>query len=133
MRNARGRTLVIALLALGTAACHSGAWSADGVGNPLPDVSAEANLVVRNESGGAVNVSVAREFRSEARLGLVPADSTKTFLLESNLWDSSPVAVVATPVSGFGEARSAPFDVFDGSTITFTVTPDLRRSYATVR
>jgi hypothetical protein len=109
----------------------------------LPELSAGVHLVVRNHSGGAVDVAVARgpdvgtrigDHRlGDGRVGLVAADSVATFLLDDDTWDAGPVAVVATPVSGFGVARSASFNVFAGDTVTFTVEPDLARSYTTVR
>ena len=138
MRRARGRRLTIALLALGAVACHSAAWSAEDLSAPLPDVSAGVQLVVHNNRGGSVNVSVAHAldthgFDVETRVGLVDAGVTDTFRLDPNLWDSSPIAVIATPTSGFDVSRSASFNVFGGSTITFTVEPDPRRSRTAVR
>jgi hypothetical protein len=126
------RALAAALLTLGAAACHPDAPSADDLGAPLPDVSADARLVVDNRSAESVYVTVAHGFGPEARLGAVAAGATKTFVLGRDLWESGPIALVATPVSGFGMARSAPFDVFDGSTVTFTVESDLGRSHTTV-
>ena len=138
MRRARGRRLTIALLALGAVACHSAAWSAEDLSAPLPDVSAGVQLVVHNNRGGSVNVSVAHAldthgFDVETRVGAVNGGVTDTFRLDPTLWDSSSIAVIATPTSGFDVSRSASFNVFGGSTITFTVEPDPRRSRTAVR
>jgi hypothetical protein len=129
---AHGRMLAGALLALGNLACHLEGWSAEEMRAPLPDVSADVHLVVHNEAAGLVDVTVERWLGGEVRLGEVAPAASGTFLLDRDLWDSAPIVVAAVPVSGFGEARSAQFDVFAGDTITLTVAPDLRRSHTTV-
>jgi hypothetical protein len=135
-------TLLIALLAFVVAACAGAESATHDAGAPLSDLSAGVHLVVRNNSGGAVDVAIDRgpdvgpflgdRRLGDGRVGLVAAGAVATFLLDDDTWDAGPVAVVATPVSGSGVARSAPFDVFVGDTIRFTIEPDLARSYTTV-
>src|SRR3712207_6139414 len=104
MRHVNQTPRVIALFALAAAACGRVGSMAGEAGAPLPDVAAGVHLVVRNNSGGSVDVAVTRPLGAgprigshrlgDERVGVVAARSVATFLLDDDTWDSGPVAVV---------------------------------------
>jgi hypothetical protein len=108
---------------------------------PLPTVSArgivdvmsdEVPLWVRNNTQAGVKVFVLDdgEWRD---LGFVAAGSTESFDVVDLTPAGAPLRLLAIPSNGQGSARAGPLTVLLGQAVTFTIEPELTRSFAVVR
>ena len=129
---ARTGLVIVAMLSAGAVGCHRQQVPAASASAPAASSSTVA-LVVDNENFENFDVFLVQGSGMRTRLGMVSGAGTTSYTLAPDLWAGGTVRVVAKPIGGFGTARSDPLTVFGGSTITFTIEPDVSASYATVR
>jgi hypothetical protein len=128
----RGCTLGLVLAGLAAIGCGRTSGLTGGASALVPAVRG-ATVVVQNDNFADVDVFVARDAEVLTRLGMVNGESTAKFAVDPSLFPTGTLALVARPIGGSGAARSGPLVVDAGQTVTFTISPDLRASMATVR
>lgn len=129
----RAVAFALAVLAAGgLAACvqQQGPPPGDGA---TTSKSGVATVVVRNDNASDVDVYVVQTGGVRFRLGTVTTAGTGTFTIDPSYFPNGQLGLLATPSTGTGVARPAPITVFGSRVIIFTIAPDIRTSYATVR
>lgn len=114
--------------AAGLSACRSG--------NPYDIATRETSdvmLVVENQNFADVDI-YALSSGLPTRIGTVSGgNSTARFVLRPTVFNASDFRLVATPIGGNGRASSGPLVVSPGSTVKFTIMPNLATSHAEVQ
>ncbi len=128
----RGRVFGLMLAALAPVGCGRTAGGTSEASTLAP-VAGNATVVVQNDNFADVDVFVVRGGDVLARLGMVNGESTATFTVDPSLFPTGRLSLIARPIGGVGAARSGPLVVDGGETVTFTISPDLQASMATVR
>jgi hypothetical protein len=120
------------MLAIAAAGCHRQQTAAAPAAAPAAHGS-PVHLVVDNNNVSDFDVFLVQGNGTRSRLGTVDGGQVDSYSLQSGLWTGPTVGIVATPIGGFGAARSGPLTVDPGDTITFTIQPNLGTSFATVK
>lgn len=106
--------------------------AADTAGGVLGPATVAVLHVTNNDYAG-VKVYAVDDGRHMTELGTVSGQSKGTFAVTSSVFHSCNVQIMAEPIGGAARANSGALLVSRGSTINFTVMPDLPQSSATVR
>ena len=130
MRYAPTGLLVAAMLSVGTG-CHRQQMAAPGAADAAP--ASAVHLVVENDNISDFNVFLVQNNGGRSPVGVVGGGETDSYTLRPTLWSGSTIGVVAMPFGGGGAARTGPLTVSPGDTVMFTITPDVRASFVTVR
>jgi len=124
--------VAITLLAVPAVGCHRQSTS-EAPAAAQAAQSGVVRLVVDNENASDFDVFVIQEGGLRTRIGTANGVSVSQYTLRPDVWTAGAVRLVATPIGGGRTARSEPLNVLGGNTINFTIEPDARTSYATVR
>jgi hypothetical protein len=132
MRYARAGLFATAILFAATVGCyqHNTDEAPSAAQAPRGEV---VRLTVDNQAISDFDLYAVADGEVGTRLGTIMADTENDYTLTSDRWKNGTISIVARALAGHGVARSGTLPVSGGNSVDFTIQPNLKKSYATVR
>jgi len=131
MRNVHTGLVAMAMLCASAVGCYRN--HTNEAPRAIPAGDEVVRVIVDNNSLTDVNVVAEADGGAQTRLGTVPAGTESVYKLGANLPPNGKVQLVALGIGGQPLAHTGPLPVFTGNEVNFTIQPNPKQSFATVR
>ena len=131
MRYMHAGIVAVAMLSTSTVGCYRHHTNEAPIAAAMP-AGEKVRVTVDNNSFSDFDLFVEADGGARSRLATVQAGTESEYKVTASP-STGTIQLVATPVGRHGITRTGPLPVVGGSAVTFTIEPNLRMSYSTVR